>query len=340
MGPPGVRPIFFQAPQGIVSENPAPQAAARSTSRTSAGTASRASAIRRPPYTASARRPAAFYPLRAPEPLPGPRGLFPVPAEGLPYRLQPSICAGGSPASKAMLPPPAGRKYSGCCGTQARTAGLLYAGHITPLFRNAAAQRLRPREAGPSPSANRRPACRIGPRRPVRSPRSRRRRPFRSPISPRPQLSGPPCSSPGAYLEFTTGARRHRDGEGERKNFKLHGAIGINGCSGRTGLPSPLCASVSLWSRISRNRADQVGRRMVLWIAHDRDGAAVRPDYAAFRDGVCCVIGAFGVEVRADGFDKVFDRRLVKDGYGINSSERRHDLGPFGLGHERAALSF
>lgn len=78
---------------------------------------------------------------------------------------------------------------------------------------------------------------------------------------------------------------------------------------------------------------------MIFRVADYRDGAAVRADYLAFRDGFGRVIGPLGVKVGFDREQQFFDRRFVKYRNEIDTSEPGDDLGPLILGRMRTSLA-
>ena len=72
---------------------------------------------------------------------------------------------------------------------------------------------------------------------------------------------------------------------------------------------------------------------MILRVADDRYLAAVFADDFTFRDSVGRIIGAFCVKIGFDGPYQFLDGRLVKNGYKINATKRRRDLGSLVFGH-------
>jgi hypothetical protein len=80
---------------------------------------------------------------------------------------------------------------------------------------------------------------------------------------------------------------------------------------------------------------DEIGRGVVLGVAADHRGAAVRSDHLALGNGVHRVVGALGVHLGAQGQEQLRDRRLVEQADPVHHPEMAQDLDPLPLGNDR-----
>jgi hypothetical protein len=78
---------------------------------------------------------------------------------------------------------------------------------------------------------------------------------------------------------------------------------------------------------------------MVFGIADDFDAPAAFDDGVALRNTLRRVVGAFGVNVRADFADQSAYVGLGKNDDSVDIGQRRHNLGALIGGHERAAIA-
>lgn len=69
---------------------------------------------------------------------------------------------------------------------------------------------------------------------------------------------------------------------------------------------------------------------MILWIAHDRDAAAVRAHRVALRDRLDRVVGALAVHIRMQQLEKRCHRWLIENDHVVHVTECRNQLGPIG----------
>ncbi len=76
---------------------------------------------------------------------------------------------------------------------------------------------------------------------------------------------------------------------------------------------------------------------MVFGIADDFHSPAVFCDDISLRNGVRSVVGAFGLNVRANFVDESANVKFGKNHYCINHRERSDDFGTLAFGHQRAA---
>ena len=77
---------------------------------------------------------------------------------------------------------------------------------------------------------------------------------------------------------------------------------------------------------------------MVLWIAHNRDPAAIGPDDVSFWNVVYRVIGAFAVHVGADCLEQRPYGGLVENDHVVHPAQGSHQLGAVGRGQNRSSL--
>src|SRR3954468_24820119 len=78
---------------------------------------------------------------------------------------------------------------------------------------------------------------------------------------------------------------------------------------------------------------------MILGVADDADAPAVGAYHIAFGNALLRIVGAFGVNVRADGEQQLPDGRLREDSDEIHGPDRGDDLRPLALRHERPPLA-
>lgn len=79
---------------------------------------------------------------------------------------------------------------------------------------------------------------------------------------------------------------------------------------------------------------------MVLGIADNHDTTSAGFDFVALRDAFGSVVGALGLEIRADFADDGADVFLGKDDNSIDVGEGGENFRAFGFRHDRTAFAF
>ena len=78
---------------------------------------------------------------------------------------------------------------------------------------------------------------------------------------------------------------------------------------------------------------------MVFRIADNGDASAAGNHCLTFRNAFLGIVGAFGVNVRTQKKDKLFDVRCVEDGYSVHVSQRGQQFRAFVIRNSRPALA-